>query len=271
MFYLINNKEIKQRAYSYTLSLCDSVSFLYSDLDNKLNLEQAISSTPYTSITKDILSTKNGRDVWNMEGVTCTFKLSDEIKNLISEKSLSHIFDLSSTCRLENLTLYKNNKILYSICSHEGYEEIDEEFKNLVSNFCLKEIENTILYKELLNKLNNLKCNKEEIIKNLTILQDLNAYVNKDCDALIYVSPKFECSFESFLKLTKKYLSDKFFNLINKFNSYKDMHPTGFPNLENMYTFNFIPFESTEIYKELTEEIGCWNAILLNKFGITNE
>ena len=270
MFYLINNKEIKQKTYNYIFSLCDSGSFLYSDLDSKINLEQAISSTRYNSITNDILSTKNGRDIWNMDGVTYTFKLSEQIKNLILEKSLSHIFELSNICRLENLTLYKNNKLLYSICSHEGYEDFDEEFKNLVSDFCLKEIENTTLYKELVNKLNNLKCDKEEIIKNLTILQDLNAYVSKDCDALIYVSPKFECTFECYLKLTKDYLSGKFFNLINIFNSYKAMHPTGFPNLENMYTLNFTPFETTEIYKELTEEIQCWNAVLLNKFGLTN-
>jgi len=150
-FNLINVKQIKKSCYEYLLSLCDKVTFLYNNNQGNVTFEQAISSCEYSDILKDLISVSYDSS-WGMHGVHYSFSLSNNVKNLITEIELDGTFYIKSDQLLENLTLTKNDKVLYTVCSHEGYEDIDEEFSELVSNFCLKEIQKTHVFKTLLKK-----------------------------------------------------------------------------------------------------------------------
>lgn len=271
MFDLINNSEINTKSYNYIFSLCDSVSFLYVDYSNSINLEQAILESKYQELTNEILTSKYDTDNWNMSGLIYFFKPTQYITNLIKQNSLQSAIELTKSCRLENLTLYKNNKVLYSICTHEGYEYIDDEFKNLVSNFCLNEIKKTDKYKELLSKIECLNCEKPELAKSIAILYDLSAYINQDNQAPIYITPKYECNFNNYLNLVKQYLSNNLFEQFNKYNSFKEISTTNYPNnledLNLIKSFTYTPNESLDIYKNLTEDLNVFNTILIEKFG----
>ena len=271
MFYLINHPEIKEQAYNYIFSLCNRVSFLYIDYSNTTNLEQTILGTEFEQILNNPINTNCKTDMWNMDGLIYTYNLTNEIKSLILKNSLSSRFELTKLCGLENLTLYKDNKIMYSVCSHEGYEHIDNEFENLVSDFCLNKIEKSNIYKEIFKKFENTQYSEDEIIKNLVILGDLKSYVDKDCDAMIYATPKFDCNFENYINLAKEFLSDEFYSSLSSSNSFKNLHPTGHPQkFEDFQTINFIPFEYSEIQNQLDNQINIWNVILLKKFGLIN-
>lgn len=270
MFNLINNPEIKEKAYEYVFSLCDSVTFLFIDYKQTLSLDEAILQSKYP-----FLFSENHfvdiEDMWNMGRDTYKFNLTPEIKALITEHTFNKSIHLTDTCVLENITLYKDNKFLYSICTHEGYEEFNEEFKNKVTEFCSSEIVKTNLYKELLVKLNKHKPSKEDIAKIIVILNDLKAYVQEDWQAFIRINPTFKCNFKDYLYLAKYYLSDSFYNTLKEYSDFKSLHQTGYPTkASEAIKFNFTPFENSKIYKDLNTEIEIWHVILLNEFGIEN-
>lgn len=269
-FYLINNSELKEKAYEYIFSLCDSVAYLYTCYNNNSNFECDIIGTDYAKIKRSIIKSKTGES-WGMRGTIYTFHLSNDIKKVINNLTLNRAIRLTDTSCLENLELYKNGKCLYSICSHEGYEEIDDEFLSRVSSFCLKEIEHTNLYQRVLDKFSNvLSYPLTQISRDLKILKSLDAYVQEDWQNVIRIAPEINCSYPQYLEIAHKYLSDGIVSQFAKFLSFKELYPTGYPRtFEEIMSFkNNPPFQSNELYKQIMEELDMYNVAIFKTFGV---
>ena len=135
-FHFIYNAEIRERAFSYLLSLCDSAEMLrVEDNEEESDLEIDALGTEYEYLITAIKGRKKGES-WGMWGTIYKFALTDELKSLIMREGLSAMPQILSGVRLENLTLLKCDKVMYATCSHEGYEHFDEDFKKNAENFC---------------------------------------------------------------------------------------------------------------------------------------
>lgn len=264
-FNLINNKNIKDRAYDYMFSLCDSISCLNTNYTREFN-ESLID---FKNIKKAIKTVQEGES-WGMFGQIYTLDLSLEIKDYLKKYSIYSYINTSEMV-LENITLLKNKKVLYSICTHEGYEHFDDNFKKQVESFCLKEIETTNIYIELNNKISNiLNQPLSEVSKELTILKDIYAYINEDWQAIIYVAPKTKQSYEDYFKIAKRYLSDDLIEKLNYHYSFKSIHSE---NHARNTPKEFLIKKTQDLYeneicKQIFEELSIISAIYFKTFGI---
>ena len=269
-FNLINNSLIKDEAYDYLLSLCDSVSFLYVDYSNSSDFKSDILGTKYETICNYLIKESVGES-WGMNGTIYVFSLTKEIKKMIKEISLSGHLELTKFSRLENIELTKNNKTMYSICTHEGYEEIDDEFEKQVSQFCLKEISKTGTYKKLFEKISYLQLSDiNQIDKHFAILRDLDSYVSEDWNRVIYAPPAIEATYEDYLQLANKYLTNETNEDLKEFTSFKELFPTGYPcTLEEIPLFDSSKtFINSYIYKQIMEEVEIASAVIYNMLQI---
>ena len=265
-FHLINNSLIKEESYDYLLSLCDSVSFLYVDYSKSKEFKSDIIATKYETIYNSLIKETIGQS-WEMQGTIYTFALTDEIKNIIKEISLQGKIQLTESSQLENIELIKNNKTMYSICTHEGYEEIDEKFSEQVSQFCLKEISKTGTYKKLYEKISYLQLiDINQMDNHFTILRDLDNYVSEDWNRVIYAPPDIETTYKEYLLLVNKYLTNETVEDLKEFSSFKELFPAGYPSsFEEIHKFDYSNvFLKTYLYKQIMEEIDIASAVIYN-------
>lgn len=269
-FNLIHNSLIKDEAYDYMLSLCDSVSFLYVDYSNKSNFKIDVQFSDYNYICQYLTNEKEGES-WEMKGREYTFNLSDTMKELIKTISIYGKLKITNQSQLENLQLIKDNKIVYSICTHEGYEEIDEKFEKQISQFCLKEISKTGIYKKLYDKISYLQLSDiNQIDKHFKILRDLDSYVSEAWNCVIYAPPTIDATYEDYLQLANKYLTTETNEDLKEFTSFKELFPSGYPT-----TFEELPlFDSSKtfinsfLYKQIMEEVDIASAVIYNLLQI---
>lgn len=255
-FYLIDNDELSDKAYDYLLSLCDGAEFLYSDYGKEFtNVSVDLECSGYEKLVTDIRSTESGVS-WGMHGDIVTFEFTANVKRLIKQCGLSGIIRLYSGV-LENLTLYDGKKVTYSVCSHEGYTDIDKEFETCVSDFCFREIENTGLFKKLHSINSNNTESVAELRREFIMLNDLSAYVDDELKPMIYSPPRYKLKFSGYRKLAKKYFTQEAVEMLDKFNSYKDMYPYGYPHtLDEVKAFNGVPsFKESEIYRLINKQL----------------
>lgn len=267
MFDLINCKEIKDKAYDYLLSLCDKASYLLYE-NNIRNLNLKPFKDKHQRFFSDYKHTEQGPDNWNMHGTIYFYGLNGNIKQTIKDNSLAGIIKLSDGLSFENLTLYKNNKVLYSICSHEGYEEIDKEFEQQVTEFCLKAIKSTPLYQELLTKhLSLTDRNINTVFEDLLVLEDLKAYIEEAWQFVIRMTPRKPVTYQEYFSLAQKYLSSNLVKTLENANDFKSLHPSGYPKtIDEASRFNLLRFENTQTYKQLCEEIKVYYALMFNLY-----
>ena len=265
-FNLCEHSQIRTSAYDYLLSLCDRVSYLYGyRTDDKFDFDIEAIGTDFENDIKDIIN-KAVAESWGMSGARYSFMMSDRVKSIITEYGLGGII-LVNNKKLENLSLYNNEKLLYSVCSHEGYESFDDEFKNIVSTFCLKKAAELPVYKELDNKFAKYSFAKnDELSKSFTILSELLNYVMQACKAVIHGMPVYEINYEDYVALAEKFLSDDLVKILKKYKSFDQLHPAGYPQTfaEIEKFANVQGFNCSEIYVELMEQLDILKAVWYN-------
>ena len=265
-FHLCEHSQIRTSAYEYMLSLCDRVSYLYGyRTDEKFDFEFEAIGTDCEEIIGDIIK-KERDESWGMSGTHYSFMMSDRVKSIITEYGLGGIISVNNK-KLENLSLYNNDKLLYSVCSHEGYESFDAEFKNRVSTFCLKKAAELPIYNELDKKFARYcSLTNKELNKSFTILGDILNYVMQACKAVIHGLPVYEINFKEYVSLVEKFLSDNCAKILKKYKSFEELHPAGYPKTfaESDKFVNVQGFHCSQIYLEIMEELDILRVVWYN-------
>ena len=265
-FYLSEHSQIRASAYEYLLSLCDRVSYLYGyRTDDKFDFEFEAIGTVFEEIIGDIIN-KDRVQNWGMSGVQYTFLNSDRVKAIITEYGLGGIISVNSK-KLENLSLYNKEKLLYSVCSHEGYTSIDDEFKDKVSKYCYKKAVELPIYKELNSKFAKyFSSDVKEFDKSFTIFADILNYVMQSCKAVIYTLPVYEIKYNDYVTLVEKFLSDDCVKLLKKYNDFDELHPAGYAKTfaESDKFVNVPGFQYSEIFIMIMEQLDILKVVWYN-------
>ena len=266
-FNLCEHSQIRTGAYQYLLSLCDRASYLYGyRSDDKFDFEIEAVGTDFEEIIVDIIN-KGVTQSWGMEGTEYTFSMTDRVKTKILEYGLGGIISVNNK-KLENLSLYNKDKLLYSVCSHEGYESFDDEFKQKVSEYCLKRAVELPIYKELNKKFARYSSlNNKELNKSYTILGDILNYVMQACRAVIYGKPVYETRYEEYVSLVEKFLSDDCAEILKNYKNFNELHPAGYPKtFAEWDKFVNVPgFQCSEIYIEIMEQLDILKVVWYNR------
>ena len=268
-FSLIDIPQIKSATYDYIFSLCDKISFLHSCNPDSVDIKTAIVTTPYEKIFRDIDHQENGES-WGMTGKIIYLKPTAEIVNLIKSLNLEAVLHCNENTRIENLTLYKNKKVLYSVCSHEGYTEIDEEFSKKIVGFCLKEIEHVKEYQEIvLNVVPLANKSLSSVAKELFILNDLQAYIQQAWQDMVYVPPKEDISFNKHLTYAKKYLTQNTFYELNNHHSFKSIHADTQPSIlpDSFLVRSKKPINENKLCNKILNEISMNRIAIFKNLG----
>ena len=269
-FHFIYNEDIKERAFAYLFSLCDSAEMLYAYRDyEEDDLELAALGTEYENIIPSITGKRRG-DIYGMEGRVYTFALTEEFKNIFIRGGLSAMPQILTGVRLENLTLLKGGKMKYAVCSHEGYDDFDEDFKKKVEDFCRKEIVQTQLYAETLERYKKLPGhtrNERAVIRSK--LYDLTAQVEDAWEKYVRDKPLWKMSYHEYLKLAEPVFSAEVYEKLAKAGSYRGLQPDGFPHtFAEARSFKGVEdFGETELMIEIKKQLDMLEAVFCIEEG----
>lgn len=277
-FYLIDDYDIKEKAYDYLLSFCDKVRFLVSEphidasgeikINNAEQVKECFISCGFGNMLNFLIDEKFeevekwDEQLWGMRGVYFTFALSEDVKKFVKGIGLFGMKDLQSNdafAVIQNLTLFENNNILFSCCSHEEIDEIDGNFRSEISNFCKDEIKKTSLFINLKEKFKeNLDLGEAELAKRFCILAQIDRYVAQDWNAVIRVEPDFEILFDEYAKIAKEFLSNSLALEIEKAGSFKALFEIGYPQtFDEVRAFNNKnTFVSSELYSKIFRQLN---------------
>lgn len=274
LFHYIDDAEIEERAYEYLLSLCDSAEMLYACNRDELDgLEITALGTKCEGLISAITGVRRGES-WGMPGRIYKFALTDEVKRIIREISLCCELPVIDEIylRLENLTLYSGDKVMYSVCSHEGYTDIDDGFVKKVSDFCQGEIVKTKRYAEAFEKYKKLpKRSRGEMAVIRSKLYDLNSQVEDAWGKWFRAKPRWEnLLYEEYLELAKPVFSEDLYEKLAKAGSYKGLKPDGFPqtfeeSLKFKGTENFC---ETELVREINRQLDMLETVFYIEEGL---
>ncbi|MDE6850648.1 MAG: hypothetical protein K2J54_04900 [Clostridia bacterium] len=271
-FHYIYNDEIKERAFAYLLSLCDGAEMLYAcDNDDEDALEFTALGTEYEVLIPAIVGAQKGES-WGMWGRIYKFALTDGFKSFIVREGLEAMPQIVKGVRLENLALFNGGKVMYSTCSHEPYNDIDEEFKQKVSDYCKREIVKTKLYSETLErykKLPHRTRNERAVIQSK--LQDLNAQVESEWEKVIRGVPHWnDLTYKEYLTLAKPVLSSDVYEQLERAGSYKGLHSAGYPRtLNEISVFRGVPeFSSSELLSKINAQIDMLKTVFYIEEGL---
>ncbi len=161
---------------------------------------------------------------------------------------------------------------MYSTCSHEGYENIDEEFKEKVSDFCRREIVKTKLYAETLERYKKLPArtrNERAVIRSK--LYDLGTQVDNAWQRVIRFSPRWKgLTYEEYLSLAKPVFSADVYERLKAAGSYKCLHPEGYPRtFDEMPAFLDVPdFVSSELMGKINNQLDMLQTVFFIEEGL---
>lgn len=273
-FHYIYDEEIGDRAFDYLLSLCDSVEMLYAyRREYADDFEIAALCTEYEGLIPAIIGVRKGES-WGMEGRIYKFALTEEVKKVIAEKGLDLEIRFLDFLSLENLTLYSGDKVMFSVCSHEGYDTIDEDFKNKVSDFCRREIVKTKLYAETLERYKKLPArtrNERAVIRSK--LYDLVAQVENAWEKVIRAVPRWEgMTYEEYLSYAKPVFSADVFEQLERAGSFKGLQPAGYPRtFGEMKAFrNVREFGMSELMRKIEKQLDMLETVFFIGDGFDN-
>lgn len=123
----------------YLFDKSDEISFLLSHYD-KLDKMPLFKSEPFKIIA--------AIDFWNMKGFLYYFKITNKIKEyFLNIADLEYYIPTSDGNIFENLTLYKNKKVIFSVCSHEQDIYIDARIRDEVECFYKDVVKTDIVFK----------------------------------------------------------------------------------------------------------------------------
>lgn len=234
---------VRDKMKKHFLSLADEIKFskfeknqYNCNLNKKINTsaelsangnidfdEKAMNNTP-PPFSLEPASENVETDFWNMtDDSIVTYKLNQNFNDYADKFWwLEDYIETDDYCFLENPTLIKDGKIIFSYCTHEGYVFIDENYKNQIESHYKDVVKSDPLFKFALDKFNQSKTDKSFIFNpdELTILNQLNSYIDQAQNKLIYIVPNFECNEYNFKKIAEKYLPASVtapLNILNNF------------------------------------------------------
>ncbi|MDE5766497.1 MAG: hypothetical protein K2I17_04960, partial [Clostridia bacterium] len=162
-------------------------------------------------------------------------------------------------------------KKVYSTCSHEGYEDIDEEFLNKVSDFCRREIVKTKLYAETLERYKKLPVrtrNERAVI--LSKLYDLGTQVENAWQKVVRAVPHWEgMTYVEYLQLAKPVFSDDVYAKLEQAGSFKGLQPEGYPRtFEEIDAFRGKPeFGQSELDLKISAQLDMLQTVFFIEEG----
>lgn len=213
--------------YDYIFEKCDKVSLFSSDFAKKsLKKVKHLDETKFKEVI--LASTKEFADKsWGMTGHTFEFRLTKGMQKFMRNFAPNDYIKIGEFT-LENLNFYQGDKVMYSVCTHEGWEGYDEDFKTGLAEICCNLIEKTQFFSEKYAILSKNKKIKAEIDRELTILSNLELYVQADSDAFIYSVPRYAIDFKGYVALAEQYLGTQLINKIKSYESFAQMNPEGY-------------------------------------------
>lgn len=219
--------------------------------------------TEYEDIIPAYVSSCEGES-WGMRGKLFSFRLTEELKAHIRKGSLTCIFKEGDKYILENLTLYRGDKCMFTCCSHEAFDLVIPELADELADEVLRAVKATIERTELFAQMqavnNGITKKPESVEKDLAILRGLCCYVDQAKGWWIYQPPRYKCDFIKFRKIAKKYLTPSTYVVLEKVNDYAELQPLPVPqtveevvdNLDKTYGPHYI---CTEYYKLVESEL----------------
>ena len=269
-FYYIDYEEFYERAYEFIFSLCDKVEYLYERPWENRKLENDLIGHEYEDILPFIIK-KEFSKAWGMAGMVYTFSLAEPVKKMIKENGLDIMIYVPQAKKyMENLTLYKEEEQIYSVCSHEGYKEMSDSFGKSISAFCYKEMQNTELFSKLQKKQKELLkqspiWTKEKMSKALDRLSELSNQVEQACDFYIYVTPRYKTTFKTYKKLAKNFLTESINEVLDTANDYSDLYPEEMLTSKDEKNINrkSIHAVQAKLCADLFWQISIWQDFLL--------
>ena len=206
-------KFVKRKIIDFLFNICDEISFLIGNYGNKMELPL------FNFDSKKIIRTV---DFWNMEGRVYYFDITNKIKDyFLNIATLKDFIPISEENNFENLTLYKNKKLIFSICTHEGYVYIDDSIKSDMESYYKSIVKSDELFLFVKEKYLQLQNNSEFNPKEIAILNDLNNYVAKARNSMIYQTPRYEYSEGKYKFLVKKYMPQYIYPYFNNLSTFE--------------------------------------------------
>lgn len=232
-FDLIDDPGICDAAYEYLFSLSDRVRYL-GCYRMERDITEELLASPYEGVLSSVLCAERGND-WNMEGTYLSFALSEPVKRMVKENTLGGMVPVCTVKErgreegvfLENLSLWKGEKRLYAVCSHEGYTDADEDFSAAVGRFCLEKIAGAERYAAMKEKFAALSPLPEHVQRDgFSVLFYLPCYVSEAGGDLIYQAPPRACSYEEFLGIAERFLTADVCETLKSAGSFANLHPS---------------------------------------------
>lgn len=254
--------EVEDCVTEIFLQNCDSATMLGSEYDGISSIYD-LYGTEYEDIIPAYVSSCEGES-WGMRGKLFSFRLTEELKAHIRKGSLTCIFKEGDKYILENLTLYRGDKCMFTCCSHEAFDLVIPELTDELADEVLRAVKATIERTELFAQMqavnNGITKKPESVEKDLAILRGLCCYVDQAKGWWIYQPPKYKCDFVKFRKIAKKYLTPSTYAVLDKVEDYADLQPLPVPqtadevvaDLDKTYGPHY---NCTEYYRQVDLEI----------------
>lgn len=124
------------------------------------------------------------------------------------------MFGDGRTVFLENLSLFRGEKCLFSCVSHEVFSlyhmaYADDSLKDSILSAADSTIKDLPLYGQMQKIASELKVKPEvELEKEMRILLDLCWYVDGEKKYVFRMVPEYECDFQTFKKIAKTWLTE---------------------------------------------------------------
>lgn len=267
-FRLCNDEELRDKAYDKLFSLCDSAVYLYDDGEGSdFKYDNDSIETECKEAVEEVI--KCEKTALKMKcAVSLRFQMSPEIAKMIKSHGLDGDIVFAGGKRLRNLTLF-GKKEIYSVCRDDDYEKIDYETEKTVSEFCLREIEKTALYKTLRKKAIESSLDYDDVVVARTKLYSLDSYVKKDCRAWSYIPPRYELSYAEYLELARGAFTDDVIAELESASRFKELHVKGYPRtLEELGDYIDLPdFTNSALYRECMRELMYLDAAYYKEKG----
>ncbi len=263
-FHFIDDEELSERAYAYLFSLCDRAEYLFDCPHGKADFSTEAIGTDCEGMIGALEGERRGES-WGMRGKILSFRLTDEVKEVIRHPARQHGMPAVWDRRLENLTLYKGEKRLYSVCSHEGYTDIDEDFLQKVGTFCRRELPRTSMWKQLEARYPRLSSRSaKRLWGDLDKLDDLNRQVCDAWQCFIRQPPFYQMTFEEYLAVARDYLSGPIVRKLEEAGGYRELHPEGYARVSReIEAFRGRPgFDLSDLWYDIRRELAYWKVFL---------
>lgn len=266
-----NLVEVRECVAKTVLSVCDTAEFLGVEQYGAEDIYD-LYGTKYEDIIPAFLSCRKGDSNGNMWGNIFRFKLTEPLKKHIEEEGLDCMFCDGGVCYLENLTLYREGKTMFSCVSHEVFclyhmAEVSEDISQKVLCAVAETISKMPLYAAMQKIAARLDGKpQKDVERDLSILLDLCLYVDCEKEYFIRQTPKYECSFKNYKILAERYLTSETYLPLATLNSFAELQPQPVPktcaDALNGVGINTLHYISSEYYQKVNREISMLKFIL---------